>query len=145
MGRTSTPYAGAFFAMVSIGGVIGAVSPIAGTIVEGIATSSFDFSGIAPIFGFFMGLVLAGSGAGPAVGLHALAEAKVPTLRVPAAVLGAVLGPVLLAWAVTGWPWQFPALPAGWVLVLAASAAAAVWVTRPLRSREKMTETAPVD
>lgn len=147
MGRTATPYAGAFFAMVGIGGLAGAVMPLVLVIVEGMASSSFDFSGMPghPILGFFMGMLLAGSGAGPAVGLHAVAERKVPPLQVPAAVLGAVLGPVMLTFMVAGWPWQFPGMPAAWALVPIAGAAIAVWVTRPLRARGKPETASTID
>lgn len=145
MGRTTTPYAGAFFAMVGIGGAAGAVVPIVLMIIEFFTTASFNLPAmmIGSILGFFIGLVLAGSGAGPAVGLHALAEAKVPALRVPGAVVGAMLGPILLAWAVAGGAWWSLAAPAVLIPALVASAATAVWVTRPLRVGEKLVETAP--
>lgn len=136
MGGRSTPLANVFFRMVIFGGMVGAATSLVLHITESF-TSAFPHiltvithAGIA----FAFGIPATAAAAAPAIGLHNLASVKAPRLRIPAAVLGAVLGPVVAVGLLVGSsPFDAPIPGVAWVLFLPAAAVAAVYFTRPLR------------
>ncbi|WP_133185523.1 hypothetical protein [Arthrobacter sp. Bz4] len=136
MGEQTTPLASAFFRMVIFGGMVGIATSLALHIL-GSLTSGFPH--LMTVFGqsglaFLTGLPVAASAAAPALGMHKLVEAKKSGLRIPAAALGAVLGPLAAVSLLTGGPpFQAPIPALGWVLFLPAAALAAIHFTKPLR------------
>ncbi|MDF9277753.1 hypothetical protein P4U43_08120 [Arthrobacter sp. EH-1B-1] len=136
MGDRSTPLANAFFRMVIFGGMVGAATSLV-LHITGSFTSAFPHiltvithAGIA----FAVGIPVTAAAAAPAVGLHNLVSVKASRLRIPAAVLGAVLGPVVAVGLLVGSsPFDAPIPEVAWVLFLPAAALAAVYFTRPLR------------
>lgn len=66
---------------------------------------------------FAVGIPVTASAAAPAVGLHNLASVKAPGLRIPAAALGAVLGPLAAAGLFIGSsPFNAPIPGIAWAL-----------------------------
>jgi hypothetical protein len=136
MGEQSTPLASAFFKMVIFGGMVG-VAVSLGLHIIGFFTSGLPH----PMtvlgntgFAFLTGLPAAASAAAPALGLHRLVEARKPGLRIPAAALGALLGPLAAVSLLTGVPpFEAPVPTLGWAFFLPAAAVAAVHFTKPLR------------
>lgn len=139
MGDRSTPLANAFFRMIIFGGMVGAAVSLALHIMSSF-TSAFPHiltviahAGIA----FAVGIPVTASAAAPAIGLHNLASVNAPGLRIPAAALGAILGPLLAASLLVGSsPFNAPIPGIAWVLFLPAAALAAIYFTRPLRQIE---------
>lgn len=136
MGENSTPLASAFFRMVLFGGIMGTVLPPVFYAI-GSLTTAFPNPLVvltSMVFGFFMGMVAAGSAAAPAIGLHTWAAAKTPELCVGAAAFGGAMGPILaVAILVDGSLAYAPIPPIGWALLLPAAALAAMYFTGPLR------------
>lgn len=139
MGDRSTPLANAFFRMLIFGSMVGACTSIFRHIL-GSFTSAFPHiptviahAGIA----LLAGIPVTAVAAAPAIGLHNLASIKAPKLRIPAAALGAVLGPLLGAGLMAGGS-PFNALVPGivWVTFLPAAALAAIYFTGPLRQTD---------
>ncbi|NJC21281.1 hypothetical protein BJ994_000357 [Arthrobacter pigmenti] len=136
MGETSTPLAGAFFRMVLFGGFVGALVPVGMHI---ITTFGSAFPHILTVIahsciGFSIGLVVAGSAAGPAVGLHTLAATKAPKLCIPGAALGGAAGPVIGSSLLFGLPVPGFLSVLAWAFLLASAALTAIYFTKPLRS-----------
>lgn len=66
-----------------------------------------------------------------------LASVKAPERRIPAAALGAILGPLIATGLLVGSsPFNAPIPTMTWVSFLPAAALAAVYFTRPLRINE---------
>ncbi|MHA7294983.1 hypothetical protein [Arthrobacter sp. HLT1-21] len=146
MRENTTPLSGAFFKMVIAGGFTGAAIVLVLAVEGWLSPSPLpgSVSGWAPVFGFFMGLVIAASAAALAIGLHALAAAKAPKLRVLAAAVGGAAGPVAAVSLVMGVsPVDAPVAAIGWALLLPTASLAAVYFTRPLR--ESAQQTAALD
>jgi hypothetical protein len=122
--------------MVIFGGMVGMTTSLA-LHIAGSFTSGFVHPGT--VFGnagmaFLAGLPAAASAAAPALGMHRLVEARVPGLRIPAAALGAVLGPLAAVSLLTGVPPFHAPIPAlGWIIFLPTAGLAAIHFTRPLR------------
>lgn len=122
--------------MVIFGGMVGIATSLALHIM-GSFTSGFPH--LVTVFGhagmaFLTGLPVAASAAAPALGMHSLVGARKPGLQIPAAALGAVLGPLAAASLLTGVPpFQAPIPALGWVLFLPAAALVAIHFTKPLR------------
>lgn len=135
MRQTTTPLAGAFFKMVIVGAVAGTVITAALTFLDRLSSWPLNIPAmlVPATFGFFIGMAIAGSAAGCAIGLHAWAAAKNPELRLPAGALGGAIGPIFLSFALFGPPWQAPVPPLVWAIILPACSLVAVHFTRPLR------------
>ncbi len=137
MRENTTPLAGAFFRMVFAGGILGAAIVFVSAVAGGFSPTPWwgAILSWAPVFGFFMGLVVAASAAGPAVGVHAWAAAKAPRLRILAAACGGAVGPVaavsILLWVS---PAEAPVAGIYWALLLPTASLAAVFFTKPLRA-----------
>lgn len=125
--------------MVASGGLIGAAVSVAVHII-GSFTSAFPhmLTVLAhACIAFAVGIPAAASAAAPAIGLHNLAAVKAPKLRIPAAALGAILGPLLAAALLVGsTPFNGPIPGIAWALFLTTAALAAIFFTRPLRQIE---------
>lgn len=136
MGDNKTPLARAFFRMVMFGGFTGMVLPPVFYAI-GSLTTAFPNPMVvltSMLFGFFIGLVAAGSAAAPAIGLHTWAAAKTPELCVGAAAFGGAMGPILAVTILTVGSLAYaPIPPIFWALLLPAASIAAVHFTRPLR------------
>lgn len=122
--------------MILFGGMAGVAISLAlhfmGFFTSGFphVLTAFGHAGMA----FVTGLPVAASAAAPALGMHKLVEARKPGLRIPAAALGAVLGPLAAVSLLTGLlPFQAPIPALGWVLFLPVAALAAIHFTKPLR------------
>lgn len=117
------------------GGMFGAATSLA-LHITGSSTSAMPHiltvithAGIA----FAVGIPVTAAPAAPAIGLHNLASSKAPSLRIPAAALGAVLGPLVAAGLLVGSsPFNAPLPGITWVLFLPAAALAVVYFTHPL-------------
>lgn len=137
MGERSTPLANAFFRMVIMGGALGVLAAVGLYLIDLIHPPVQGVSGLpaAAAMSFFLGLVVAAAAAAPAIGMHALASATVPKLRIPATALGAVAGPVVAVAIVVGeWPVRFPLAAVWWLFFLVAAPLGAIYFTRPLRT-----------
>ncbi|GAA2173549.1 hypothetical protein GCM10009784_08300 [Arthrobacter parietis] len=135
MGEQSTPLANACFRMIIFGAAVGAVIAAALYVVESFADGlDIVTLGVHAGFASMIGALNAATVAAPAIGLHRLAEAKKPTLRVPAAALGGALGPLTAAGLLMGGsPFNAPLPALYWILLLPAAALASVYFTQPLR------------
>lgn len=137
MGERSTPLANAFFRMVIMGGALAVLITAAVYLVDLFHQPVQNISGLpaAAAVSFFLGLVVAAAGAAPAIGMHTLASATVPKLRIPATALGAVAGPVgALAIVVGEWPANVPIAAVWWISFLVVAPLGAIYFTRPLRT-----------
>lgn len=140
MRENTTPLSGAFFKMLLAGGVIGAVIALIFAVAGWLNPSPLAVTASiwAPVYGFFMGLVVAASAAAPAIGLHTLAAAKAPKLRAAAAAFGGAVGPVAAFSLVMGVSLAAAQMAAiWWMLLLPVASLAAVYFTRPLRQPEQ--------
>lgn len=139
MGDRSTPLANAFFRMIIFGGMVGAAVSLAVHIMSSF-TSAFPHILTVIVhacIAFAVGIPATASAAAPAIGLHRLASVKAPGLRIPAAALGAMLGPLLAVCLLVGSsPFNAPIPGIAWMLFLPAAAFAAIYFTRPLRQIE---------
>lgn len=135
MGERATPLANAFFRMIIFGAAVGAVISAALYVVESFTDDlNIVMAVVHAGFASMIGALNAATAAAPAIGLHRLAGAKKPTLRIPAAALGGVLGPLTAASLLMGGSPFNAAVPAlYWILLLPAAALASIYFTRPLR------------
>lgn len=135
MGENSTPLASVFFRMIIFGAAVGAVIAIVPNVVASFRDGPDIVEAVVhATFASMIGALNATTVAAPAIGLHRLAGAKKPALRVPAAALGGVLGPLVAAGLLMGGsPLNAPVPALYWILLLPAAAIASVYFTRPLR------------
>ncbi|WP_155849370.1 hypothetical protein [Arthrobacter sp. H20] len=136
MRENTTPLASVFFKMVLAGGLMGTAILLVFAVAGWFNPSPLGVTVLswAPVFGFFMGLVVAASAAAPAIGLHALAAAKAPRFRIVAAAFGGAAGPVAAVSIFLGAsPAEAPVSVIYWALLLPTASLAAVFFTKPLR------------
>lgn len=122
--------------MVLFGGLVGVVLPPILYAIGSFTTAFPNSAGVlvSMVFGFFIGMVAAGSAAAPAIGLHTWAAGKSPELCVGAAAFGGAMGPIIAVTLLMGGSLAYaPIPPIGWALLLPAAALSAVRFTRPLR------------
>lgn len=123
--------------MVIMGGALAVLITAAVYLVDLFHQPVQNISGLpaAAAVSFFLGLVVAAAAAAPAIGMHTLASATVPKLRIPATALGAVAGPVgALAIVVGEWPANVPIAAVWWISFLVVAPLGAIYFTWPLRT-----------
>lgn len=135
MRERTTPLANAFFRMVLFGSMAGMVTTAVLVFLDQLPSWPLNIPAmlVPAIIGSFVGMAIAGSAAGCAIGLRTWATAKLPVLTLPGAALSGALGPILLVSLILGPAWQAPVPTWVWLIILPANSLAAMYFTRPLR------------